>query len=48
MENVAITDYNDLIAFAKTSQINLAIIGPEQPLVDGICSLFKKGVARLI
>ena len=40
-ENVDIKDYNDLANFAIESNIELTIVGPEAPLVDGVVDLFK-------
>jgi phosphoribosylamine--glycine ligase len=39
--NINIKDYNDLAAFAKENEINLTIVGPEAPLVDGVVDIFK-------
>jgi len=43
LENVAISigDTAALIDFAKTQNIGLTIVGPEQPLVDGIVDAFQ-------
>ena len=40
-ENVGIKDYNELAEFAKDNGIDLTIVGPEAPLVDGIVDIFK-------
>jgi phosphoribosylamine--glycine ligase len=40
-ENVTIKDYNELAAFAKKEEIDLTIVGPEGPLVDGVVNIFK-------
>ncbi|BCD67676.1 phosphoribosylamine--glycine ligase [Nitratiruptor sp. YY09-18] len=40
-ENVAINDYDELAQFAKEEGIDLTIVGPEQPLVEGIVDIFK-------
>ena len=42
LENVAIgaEDINGLLEFAKTNSIDLTIVGPEAPLVDGIVNTF--------
>lgn len=40
-ENVSITDYNQLVDFAKEKNIDLTIVGGEKPLADGIVDLFK-------
>jgi phosphoribosylamine--glycine ligase len=41
-ENIDIKDYNQLAEFAKNSNIDLTIVGPEAPLVDGIVDIFKE------
>ncbi len=40
--NVDIKDYNELAKFAKNSGIDLTIVGPEAPLVDGVVDIFKE------
>ena len=39
--NIDIKDYNELAAFAKENEIDLTIVGPEAPLVDGVVDIFK-------
>ena len=39
--NLNIKDYNELAAFAKANEIELTIVGPEAPLVDGVVDIFK-------
>jgi len=39
--NINIDDYNDLADFAKENGIELTIVGPEAPLVDGVVDIFK-------
>ncbi len=39
--NINIKDYNDLAVFAKDNEIELTIVGPEAPLVDGVVDIFK-------
>ncbi len=43
LENVAISvgDTSGLVEFAKTQNIALTIVGPEQPLVDGVVDAFQ-------
>ena len=43
LENVAIdiSDNNALVAFAKSENVALTIVGPEQPLVDGVVDAFQ-------
>jgi len=38
--NIAVDDYSALLNFAKSNSIELTIVGPEQPLVDGIVDQF--------
>lgn len=40
--NISVNDTEALIAFAKKEDITLTIVGPEQPLVDGIVDAFKE------
>jgi phosphoribosylamine--glycine ligase len=40
--NIAVTDIDGLIAFAKEQAIDLTIVGPEAPLVLGIVDQFKQ------
>ena len=46
MENVAelvpIEDYGQLIQFAKEQEVDLTIIGPEIPLLEGLADRFKE------
>ena len=39
--NLDIKDYNELAMFAKENAIELTIVGPEAPLVDGVVDIFK-------
>ncbi len=39
--NLNIKDYNDLATFVKENDIELTIVGPEAPLVDGVVDIFK-------
>jgi phosphoribosylamine---glycine ligase len=39
--NLNIKDYHELAAFAKENGIELTIVGPEAPLVDGVVDIFK-------
>ncbi len=40
-ENISIKDYNELADFAIANKIDLTIVGPEAPLVEGIVDIFK-------
>ncbi|MCK4442163.1 MAG: ATP-grasp domain-containing protein, partial [Sulfurovaceae bacterium] len=39
-ENLAISDFNELADFCEANRVDLTIVGPEAPLVDGIVDLF--------
>ena len=40
--NINIQDYNELALWAKENKIELTIVGPEAPLVDGVVDIFKE------
>ena len=40
-ENISIKDYDELADFAKAQGVDLTIVGPEAPLVDGVVDIFK-------
>jgi phosphoribosylamine--glycine ligase len=40
-ENISIKDFEKLAEFVKEKKIELTIVGPEAPLVDGIVDVFK-------
>ena len=40
--NIDIKDYNKLASWAKNNNIDLTIVGPEAPLVDGVVDIFKQ------
>jgi len=41
-KNINIKDYKELAFWAKENNIDLTIVGPEAPLVDGVVDIFKK------
>ncbi len=41
-ENINIKDFNELARFAKEKNIDLTVVGPEDPLVNGIVDVFKE------
>ncbi|MEA2017736.1 MAG: phosphoribosylamine--glycine ligase [Campylobacterota bacterium] len=41
-QNINIKDYNELAIWAKDNDIELTIVGPEAPLVDGVVDIFKE------
>jgi len=40
-ENIDIKDYEKLAQFAKDKHVQMTIVGPEAPLVDGVVDIFK-------
>lgn len=46
-ENIAYTDNNKLLEFAKDNNIDLTIVGPEVPLIEGIVDLFKENNLKI-
>lgn len=40
-ENISIKDFEELADFAQARDIDLTVVGPEAPLVDGIVDVFK-------
>ncbi len=42
MQNVAISDIHELLAFAQQEKIDLTIVGPEAPLSQGVVDLFRQ------
>ncbi len=41
-KNINIKDYEELALWAKENSIDLTIVGPEAPLVDGVVDIFRK------
>ena len=41
-ENLAISDFAQLADFVEVNGVDLTIVGPEAPLVDGIVDVFKE------
>lgn len=46
-ELVPLTKINELLDFVKKEKIELTVVGPEQPLVDGIVDIFEKEGLRI-
>ncbi|EGT3615806.1 phosphoribosylamine--glycine ligase [Clostridium perfringens] len=40
-ENIELTKIEDLLNFAKNNSIDLTVVGPEEPLINGIVDAFK-------
>lgn len=47
MENIAISDLDQLAEFAKKEEVHLTVVGPEAPLAAGIVDLFRKKGLRI-
>ncbi|TYR73650.1 phosphoribosylamine--glycine ligase [Rossellomorea vietnamensis] len=45
--DIAETDFDGLISFSKENKIDLAVVGPEVPLLEGIADAFKKEGIRV-
>ena len=45
--NIKVTDFAGLTAFAKEKEIDLTVVGPDDPLVDGIVDAFEKEGLRV-
>jgi phosphoribosylamine--glycine ligase len=45
--NIPVGDVAELVKFAKQNQVGLTIVGPEQPLVDGIVDAFQDEKLRI-
>ena len=46
-ENLNITDIDELLSFAKENNIDLTIVGPEEPLTKGIVDKFRSEGLRI-
>lgn len=46
-ENINITDIDELLSFAKENNIDLTIVGPEEPLTKGIVDKFRSEGLRI-
>ncbi|MEA2029917.1 MAG: phosphoribosylamine--glycine ligase, partial [Campylobacterota bacterium] len=40
-ENISISDFSELADFVEANGVDLTIVGPEAPLVDGIVDVFE-------
>ena len=47
LENVAITDTDKLVAFAKKEKIYITVVGPEAPLAAGIVDVFTEAGLKI-
>lgn len=47
LENLPITAIDDLIAFVKTEEIDITVVGPEAPLADGIVNAFQAAELKI-
>jgi phosphoribosylamine--glycine ligase len=46
-ENVDLSNFKDTLDFAKKEKIDFTVVGPEQPLVDGVVDLFEAEGLRI-
>ena len=46
--NLKVTDLTGLMQFAKKNKIDLTVVGPENPLIEGIADLFNKNKLTII
>jgi phosphoribosylamine--glycine ligase len=44
---IQVTDITNLLKFAKNNNIDLTVVGPEQPLVKGIVDVFRKNGLKI-
>jgi phosphoribosylamine--glycine ligase len=42
ISNLPVSDFNELINFCKTENIDFTVVGPEVPLANGVVDVFKK------
>jgi phosphoribosylamine--glycine ligase len=47
LENVSLSSFPELIAFAKKEQVHLTVVGPEAPLAAGIVDAFREAGLRI-
>jgi len=47
LENLAISDFSQLISFCKKEQIHLTVVGPEAPLSAGIVDAFQEAGLKI-
>jgi phosphoribosylamine--glycine ligase len=47
LENVAIADFAELIAFAKKEHVHLTVVGPEAPLAAGVVDAFAEAGLKI-
>ena len=48
LQNVPITDLNELLNWAKSEGIGLTVVGPEGPLAQGVVDLFRSQGLRIV
>ena len=47
IKNIPLSDFNELVKFAKENSVDLTIVGPELPLSLGIVDFFKKNGLKI-
>jgi len=46
--NIPALDYGDLVLFAKENRIDITVVGPELPLVEGLTDMFRRNGLAII
>ena len=46
-ENIDITSIEELLKFAKENKVDLTVVGPEEPLINGIVDTFKEAGLKI-
>jgi len=46
--NISALDHEDLVSFAKENSIDITIVGPELPLVEGLADMFRRNGLAVI
>jgi phosphoribosylamine--glycine ligase len=47
LENLAVSDFSQLISFCRKEQIHLTVVGPEAPLAAGVVDAFREAGLRI-
>ena len=47
MQNIPITDVQELVQFAQTENIHFAVVGPEAPLAAGVVDAFRSAGLKI-
>ncbi|MEP6658034.1 MAG: phosphoribosylamine--glycine ligase, partial [Betaproteobacteria bacterium] len=47
LTNIALSDHDDLVAFAREREVALTVVGPEAPLAAGVVDAFRSAGLRI-